>query len=550
MALHGTGRLLAEIRGQPYLALFGPVPPFQLAGYSIQALSQEADVSPAFDAHEIGDYWLIAEPDTDVSRGYATPWDQAHAAAAANGYRYYVEPDILHTRAGSPLPATTIPGGFDPNWPPRVAVSPGWHLEGGFTGFDTIRDKATGNGVWIAHLDTGYRPNMGSNPPNLHPDLGYDYWLGKPNPYDPAEDTWIWDMPGHGAATSALLAGGHVRLQLGDHPFDGCIGGAPGAEVIPVRIGPSVIHICTASMAQGIDHARIHQCDVASISHGGLPSQAWAAAVNKAYDAGVNIVAASGDNFYLEFLDLVTRYTVYPSAFNRVITAIGATFDKAAYITSTVGEVQECWGPDPVMAKSVAGYSPNMVWMDYLHPPLGFVMHGQGTSVSTPQVAAACALWLELYGHLVPEHDWLRIEACRHALFRSADKSFPGYDKSTMGQGILRAPELLDDELAQSAIVEAKKAGPSQLDSASNALWDLLSGDAPPGSAIEEQMYEAETAQVVLASKNPYLHAGLVKSEAILAAGGTLPADERKRYRAMLHAEAPSAALRRRLPVG
>jgi len=68
-------------------------------------------------------------------------------------------------------------------------------------------------------------------------------------------------------------------------------------------------------------------CDVVSLSHGGLPSNAWARAVNDLYDAGIVVVAASGDSFNLKVVDLATHFTVYPSAFHRV------------------GEMQGCWGP-------------------------------------------------------------------------------------------------------------------------------------------------------------------------------------------------------------
>ncbi len=162
------------------------------------------------------------------------------------------------------------------------------------------------------------------------------------------------------------------------------------------------------------------QCDVVSISHGGLPSAAWADAVNKLYESGVVVVAASGDNFNLGPIDVLSHYTVYPSAFNRVITALGATYAKTPYITQKPTLMQGCWGPANVMEKAIAGFTPNVAWMKHDVLPAGFDMNGGGTSASTPQVAAACALWLQKYATQLPS-DWRRVEACRLALFDGAD---------------------------------------------------------------------------------------------------------------------------------
>jgi hypothetical protein len=162
-----------------------------------------------------------------------------------------------------------------------------------------------------------------------------------------------------------------VDLPFGRHRFKGDLGGAPDAEVIPIRISPTVIHLYTSTMAKGLYDAlapsgdpakpnRANRCDVVSISHGGLPSASWADAVNTLYEDGITIVAASGDSIYLDAVDLATHYTVYPSAFNRVLTAVGATYAKMPYITTNFGVMQGCWGPDTVMEKAVAGFTPNV----------------------------------------------------------------------------------------------------------------------------------------------------------------------------------------------
>ena len=60
---------------------------------------------------------------------------------------------------------------------------------------------------------------------------------------------------------------------------------------------------------------------------GGLPSQAWADAINALYDAGVVVVTAAGNNFG----NAPTHVVVYPARFGRVIAACGVMANGAPY---------------------------------------------------------------------------------------------------------------------------------------------------------------------------------------------------------------------------
>src|SRR5208337_441589 len=127
--------------------------------------------------------------------------------------------------------------------------------------------------------------------------------------------------PGHGTATLALLAGRPIAIP--DVGFDDFLGGAPFAEVIPIRIADSVIHFYTSTLAKGIEYAIDAGCQVVSLSMGGLPARSWAAAVNRAYESGVAIFAAAGNRFGPS----PPRSTVYPARFNRVVAVCGVTAD-------------------------------------------------------------------------------------------------------------------------------------------------------------------------------------------------------------------------------
>src|SRR5208282_2320046 len=149
----------------------------------------------------IGDSWSSAGAvvqgalcDTDVFGGTACrsladgdcdlhPWDEAHRVARSAQYSIYVEPDLL--QEALPAPGVAAQQGFDQNWPPAAFVSPGWRLANGFTGFEQVRGNATGNGVRIAHLDTGYWPPHDSTPRHIRRDLGYNFYENNTNTTDP-----------------------------------------------------------------------------------------------------------------------------------------------------------------------------------------------------------------------------------------------------------------------------------------------------------------------------------------------------------------------------
>jgi hypothetical protein len=425
----------------------------------------------------------------------------------------YIEPDLLNPGPISPTPVPPS-ASLDTNYPPMsgATFSPMWYLETGFTNFEAARKRTTGKGIKIAHPDTGYWPEHQSTPRNIRPEQGYNYYENNTNVVDPGL-TGLGDNPGHGTATLAILAGNSMSLTFGTQTYTGDLGGAPDAEVVPIRIGASVIHLYTQALAQGLDHALAPNgstpCNVVSLSHGGLPSSTWADAVNRLYEAGIVLVAAAGDSYYAVITDLATHFTVYPSAFNRAITATGVTYDQKPYVTTVPFAMQGCWGPDSVMEKAIGAFTPNVPWMQR-GTVNGWGMNGSGTSASTPQIAAACALWLSLYGNqfAVP---WQRVEACRVALFHAAATPAGGVNNGEIGWGMLDLDRLLDDAEAAKlvGIANAGQLGESPADEVSCPFWRLLFGIAPPGSGVE-QMYETEAAQVLARSENPELVNGLI----------------------------------------
>jgi hypothetical protein len=293
-------------------------------------------------------------------------------------------------------------------------------------------------------------------------------------------------------------------MIFGGHRFHNkYFGGAPESEVIPVRIGASVIHLWDSAMAKGIDYALAprgnpaNRCDVITLSHGGFPALSWAHAVNNVYNAGIVLAAAAGDNGILFFLDIPGHDTIWPSRFRRAITVTGTTYEKAPYVTDAWGVIMGSWGPQDIMDKAIASYAPNTAGMKF-DTTAGYDMNFGGTSASTPQVAAACALWLQNNKEKYPA-DWRRVEACRYALFHGADKTHNQDPAQPIdeyfGQGLLRVPDMLNVAVNPADLRQEPP------DTVGSPVWRVAMGLGPPTND-EELMYEVEAAQITFRSDN------------------------------------------------
>src|ERR671921_1155210 len=443
--------------------------------------------------------WLMATPAATTPRVH--PWDLAHDFASQPSTRatppvQFVEPDLLQSFLYERPPESPEmfrfggrvcePSAPSPDWPSREEFA--WHLGDDFSQLASARalvGTPTGNRVRGGILDTGFDPDHSTLPLQLMLELQRDFLDDDLDATDPGT-SGLGDNPGHGTATLALLAGGRVEPQ-GEPEFDDFLGGAPHAEVVPVRIADSVIHFFSSTMAEGIEYAITSGCRAISISMGGGPSRRWAHAVNAAYEAGVAIFAAAGNNIRD---GLPTRETVWPARFNRVVAVCGATADKSPYFKSGFNGMQGNFGPGDKMHTAIAAYTPNTPWAEM---GCGDVvsMNGGGTSSATPQVAAAAALWCQ---HRPPPPNierWQRAEAVRHALFASADKTPPDRFEF-FGQGLLRARDALEEPFD----ISRPKA---QKDNVWFPLFTLLRGFDELSEA-RRRMLEVEAAQLAASS--------------------------------------------------
>ncbi|WP_152643346.1 S8/S53 family peptidase, partial [Anaeromyxobacter sp. PSR-1] len=450
-------------------------------------------------------------------------WEEAYRTVerlglgAAGGAVEYAEPDLVQAfpafppgEAGALAAGARGDGTFDDEDPslPRGG-SFAWFLGPGYADLRAAREAAgEGAGATILHVDTGYSAHD-TKPSALLEAYARDFEGGgeRKGAVDPGIDGLL-RQPGHGTGTISILAGRRIPQLANDW-----LGGAPRAEVIPVRIASSVVLFRTSALARALDYAlrpydgpdAAHPgdvrppVDVVTLSMGGVASRAWAEAVNAAYEAGVCVVAAAGNNFALGPFGVPTRFIVHPARFGRVIAACGIMANWRPYFGLPTGKMQGCWGPPSKMATALAAFTPNMPWAE-MGAPQVVDMNGAGTSSATPQVAAAAALWIAAHRPALQAlaEPWRRVEAVRHALFTSAEHPSDPEVAEKIGRGVLQARAAL-------AVAPVATLPMTPCDTASLSLLRVLTGlGAAPDPRLEMLALEAtQLTQLPVADGEP-----------------------------------------------
>jgi hypothetical protein len=483
----GTGIVLAKIRPSEGLLAASRTT-------ELEPLYPDVEGPGAF-AIDAGPQWFRVRLEEDAS-----PWDQAHNRVAGRlgidaSDVVFAEPDLIHSifpdddaegsltndlENGFGLGERCEPIEQESGRGKPVGSGFAWHLGNDFSQLERAREDVRFDAprTRIAHLDTGYYPEHETTPTNILRRLERNFVDGEDSTdaSDPDRDRLLLDNSGHGTGTIGILAGGRVSA------FDDVLGGAPEADVVPIRVADSVILLRTSALARALRYAVEARCAVATLSMGGLPSKAWAEAVDHAYLAGLCLCAAGGNRKGVS----PPKTLVYPARYDRVIAVTGVMADERPYRDLDGGALEGSFGPTSAMTTAIAAYTPNIPWPKYGCAEIAR-LNGEGTSAATPQVAAAAALWIEKH-KTVLRADWRRVEAVRHALFSTAKRKS---GKEFFGNGILQAARALD----VAPDLRRKQAGRSRH---SWAFLRLLTGLGIDEITPREEMFNLELAQLWL----------------------------------------------------
>jgi len=204
------------------------------------------------------------------------------------------------------------------------------------------------------------------------------------------EDTTLsqysYDGGSHGTAVASLISA--------SMNWTGLTGVAPGVKILPLKVFRDATYQGELVSAKGTDIAAAiiwatdHGADIINMSIGGSADSATQSAVAYAYDQGVILVAASGNN---SNNSAEVYYDVaYPAAYPQVI-AVGSLTQSA-----TVSNFSNIAGEG--LDLSAYGESIYLPWVAYNN-----YYYLSGTSFSSPTVAGVLALMKSIDPDLNPK---------------------------------------------------------------------------------------------------------------------------------------------------
>lgn len=347
--------------------------------------------------------------------------------------------------------------------------------------------KAKGEGIIIAHPDTGY---------TLHPELikGDRYEIGslraksfmsRDSRHISAEDTLSGLHPSHGTSTASVIFSGEGHPNSPPLPkYPDYAGGvatgpfvtgvAPMAKILPLRVVDTVLlssfnigeadSLNTyATLARALLHIiklKDIQIGVVSISLGGVSRhRILNNALNHCRKKGIIVIAAAGQ--VPGAPELITRRMrpSFPGSSPHTICVAGCYKDYSRPLEGFYGNEVDITTP---------GWNVNVAKTEgertsSLQPArtrtYSINTEGRGTSYATAFTAGACALWLahhnrakliRIYGKP------LLFDLFRHCLLETVDTRSGSWSGDRgRGRGVLNVEALLRFELPEVEVVES-----------------------------------------------------------------------------------------------
>jgi type VII secretion-associated serine protease mycosin len=318
-----------------------------------------------------------------------------------------------------------------------------WSLKRLMTG--RLWEKTRGEGVDVAVIDSGVDDSHPQLKEAVDAGRGKSYLKGeKPadesvTPPDYAADGTT-DVAGHGTKVAGIIAARPNKKT-------GFVGIAPEATIIPIQHNDRIVMGDADTLARAIDYAVGQGAEVINISQDTeeplKPGSALQQAVQRAVDAGVLVIASSGN----DGLGGNVKKT-YPASYASVLAVASSNRSNERAQFSQSGDFVDIAAPGVDMISTVPG---------------GGHCAANGTSFSAPFVTGVAAL-------LVAEHpEW----APRHViaqLKQTAERSIPKPDRH-VGWGVVdpvraltQDEERIEKPVAREGVQAAEPPSPARLE--------------------------------------------------------------------------------------
>ncbi|MBO4374510.1 MAG: S8 family serine peptidase, partial [Lachnospiraceae bacterium] len=259
-----------------------------------------------------------------------------------------------------------------------------------------------GEGVTVAVLDSGVYAD--------HPDLAGQVTTRKVGDFEPV------DVTGHGTHVAGIIGASSNTV--------GGVGIAPGAKILsyPIFQGLSATYDAQAMAINDVANNGEIRAQVINMSIGGpVYSQTVQDAINKAYNAGITICVAMGNEHASDI--------EYPAACDNVIavSAMDESWQKSDF--STFGPWADIAAPGTAIYSTWNGHTTENTGKDMV---LWASMNG--TSMACPVVAGVCALYISAKGGTADPDE------VEKAIKKTATKVSSPY---RIGAGMINAENLL-----------------------------------------------------------------------------------------------------------
>lgn len=309
----------------------------------------------------------------------------------------YVEPDskIKIAESGDVQPDETV---VSDQWNLAAIGAPAaWH------------DGLTGKGVKIAIMDSGIA---------AHEDLQVAGGISTVDYTESYEDD-----EGHGTHVAGIIGAKHDEK--------GTDGIAPDADLFAVKVLDDTGEGYLSDLLEGIDWAISNDMDIINLSMGTADeSDALGEAMQKAYQAGILLVAASGNEG--------AGYPVdYPAAYEPVIAVSATDSENNIAAFSSVGEQVEFSAPGANIKSTLPGFGYGIM---------------SGTSQATSHVSALLAILKQQFPADTNEQLRVRLQQYTKDLGQEARDQLYGY-------GLIQYPAPVQDEKLPSNDSEGSMSG-------------------------------------------------------------------------------------------